>query len=67
MFVALWRSRFLMFEEYEGVLFRWAARRVVHFGLWTEVRRARAAHGRGEIDSAQLEARLKAYQEVGTL
>jgi GT2 family glycosyltransferase len=67
MFVALWRSRFLMFEEYEGVLFRWAARRVVHFGLWAEVRRARAAHGRGEIDSAQLEARLKAYQEVETL
>jgi GT2 family glycosyltransferase len=67
MFVALWRSRFLMFEEYENVLFRWVARRLVHLGLWVETRRARADARHGEIDSSQLEARLAAYQEVAAL
>jgi N-acetylglucosaminyl-diphospho-decaprenol L-rhamnosyltransferase len=67
MFLALWRSRFLMFEEHENVLFRWAARRLVRLGLWAETRRALAAAGRGEIDFSQLEARLAAYQEVAAL
>jgi hypothetical protein len=67
MYVALWRSRFLMFEEHENVLFRWAARRLVHLGLWAETRRARASAGRGEIDPSKLEARLAAYQEVAAL
>jgi N-acetylglucosaminyl-diphospho-decaprenol L-rhamnosyltransferase len=67
MFVALWRSRFLMFEKHEGPAFRWAARRLVHLGLWSEARRAREACRRGEIDEAQLEARLAAYREVAAL
>lgn len=67
MFVALWRSRFLMFEEHENALFDWSARWLVRFGLWAETRRARAAAGHGEIDSSQLEARLAAYREVAAL
>jgi N-acetylglucosaminyl-diphospho-decaprenol L-rhamnosyltransferase len=67
MFVALWRSRFLMFEKHEGATFRWAARRLVHLGLWSETRRAREACRHGEIDTAQLEARLAAYREVAAL
>jgi N-acetylglucosaminyl-diphospho-decaprenol L-rhamnosyltransferase len=64
MFVALWRSRFLMFDKHESAAFRWAARRLVYLGLWAEGRRARRAHRRGEIDAAQLQGRLAAYQEV---
>ena len=42
MFVALWRSRFLMFEKHESAAFRWAARRLVRLGLRGEARRARS-------------------------
>ncbi len=65
MFVALWRSRFLMLESHETAIFRWAAQRLVHLGLWAETRRACAARERGEIDSAELQARLEALREVG--
>jgi N-acetylglucosaminyl-diphospho-decaprenol L-rhamnosyltransferase len=67
MFVALWRSRFLMFEAYESAMFRWWARRLVRLGLWTETQRARAAHRRGEIGAEQLERRLAAFREVAAL
>ena len=67
MFVALWRSRFLMFEEHEGATFCWAARRLVGLGLWAEARRARSVHRRGEIDDAELAGRLAAYREVAAL
>jgi hypothetical protein len=67
MFVALWRSRFLMYEKYEGVAFRWAARCLVRLGLWAEARRARGAERRKEIDEAQLQRRLRAYREVASL
>jgi N-acetylglucosaminyl-diphospho-decaprenol L-rhamnosyltransferase len=67
MFVALWKSRFLMFEKHEGVTFRWAARWLVRLGLWAEGRRAKRAHRRHEIDAAQLQGRLAAYQEVAAL
>jgi len=67
MFVALWRSRFLMFEKHENPLFRWLARRVVRLGLRAEARRARAAHRRGEITARELEGRLAAYRQVAAL
>jgi len=67
MFVALWRSRFLMYDKHESAAFRWAARRLVHLGLWTESQRARAAARRKEIDQAQLQRRLEAYREVAAL
>ena len=67
MFVALWRSRFLMFDKHGGPLFRWLARRVVRLGLGAEARRARAAYKRGEITAQELEGRLAAYREVAAL
>jgi len=67
MFVALWRSRFLMFDKHESAGFRWTARRLVRLGLGAESRRARAAQRRGEITSEELAGRLAAYQEVATL
>jgi GT2 family glycosyltransferase len=67
MFVALWRSRFLMFEKHETAAFRWAARRLVRLGLRAEERRARLACRRGEIQANELERRLAAFHEVAAL
>ena len=67
MFVALWRSRFLMFEAHESAAFRWCARRLVRLGLRAEARRAKAAHRHGEIGPNQLEQRLAAFGEVASL
>ena len=67
MFVALWRSRFLMFEKHETAAFRWAARRLVRLGLWAGTRRAMVAQKKGEMSKAELEARLAAFREVAAL
>jgi N-acetylglucosaminyl-diphospho-decaprenol L-rhamnosyltransferase len=67
MFVALWRSRFLMFEKHEGVAFRLAARWLVRLGLWAEAFRAERACRRGELTVRELDSRLAAYQQVATL
>jgi GT2 family glycosyltransferase len=67
MFVALWRSRFLMFEKYESPAFRWAARRLLHSGLWVDGQRARLAQRRGEATVDDLERRLAVYREVAAL
>jgi len=67
MFVALWRSRFLMYEKHRSIVFCRAVRCLVRLGLWAEARRATVAHRRGEIGSEELEGRLAAYQEVASL
>jgi N-acetylglucosaminyl-diphospho-decaprenol L-rhamnosyltransferase len=67
MFVALWRSRFLLFRKHRGTVFRRAAQLLVHLGLWAEARRAKAAYGRGEISASELQGRLAAYREVAAL
>jgi N-acetylglucosaminyl-diphospho-decaprenol L-rhamnosyltransferase len=67
MFVALWRSRFLMFEKHESATFRHAARLLVRAGLRAEARRARAAYRRGALSVGELERRLAAYGEVAGL
>jgi hypothetical protein len=67
MFVALWRSRYLMFEKHRGALFRFCLRWLVRLGLWAEARRARAAYGRREISSQEMQGRLDAFQEVASL
>jgi GT2 family glycosyltransferase len=67
MFVALWKSRFLMFEKHEGAVYRRALRALVRCGLWAETRRARAAFRRGELSAEGLEGRLAAYREVAAL
>jgi GT2 family glycosyltransferase len=64
MFVALWKSRYQLFEKHYSRLFQWMARRIVRLGLWTEVRRARAAARRGEITESELTSRLMAYRQV---
>ena len=67
MFVALWRSRFLMFDKHESAAWRWAARRLVRLGLGAERRRMTAACRRGEISEADLQGRLAAFKEVSAL
>ena len=64
MFVALWKSRYQLFEKHYSRLFQWMARRIVRLGLWAEVRRARAAAQRGEITESELTSRLTAYRQV---
>jgi N-acetylglucosaminyl-diphospho-decaprenol L-rhamnosyltransferase len=67
MFVALWRSRFRMFDKYENAAFRWAVRCLVRLGLWAKARQARAARRRGELAPEELAGRLAAYREVAAL
>jgi len=67
MFVALWRSRFLMFDKHESAAWRWAVRRLVRLGLRAERRRATAAYQRGKISEVELQGRLAAYREVAAL
>ena len=67
MFVALWRSRFLMFRKHRGTLFCWLARLLVHLGLWAEARRAKAAFDGGKISAIELQGRLAAFREVAEL
>jgi GT2 family glycosyltransferase len=59
MFVALWRSRFRLFEKHYGFFFNQAARLLVRLGLLAEVRRARRAQS-----GQALERRLSAYRQV---
>jgi len=67
MFVALWRSRHLLFEKHYSHFYRWAVRRMVRLGLRAEKRRALAAYERGEINEAELESCLAAYRTVAEM
>lgn len=64
MFVALWKSRYQLFEKHYSRLFQRMARRIVRLGLWAEVRRARTAARGGEITESELASRLTAYRQV---
>lgn len=64
MFVALWRSRFLMYKKHNSPAFQWAARQIVRLGLAVKSRQARAACRRGRISPEEMAGRLGAYQEV---
>jgi N-acetylglucosaminyl-diphospho-decaprenol L-rhamnosyltransferase len=67
MFVALWKSRYQLFEKHYSRLFQWMARHIVRLGLWAEVQRARAAARRGVITESELTSRLMAYQRVAKM
>lgn len=64
MFVALWKSRFLLFEKHYGPLFRWTARQLVSLGMKNRIRKARAALARNEIASDELIALKSAYRQI---
>ncbi len=67
MYVALWRSRFLMFDKHESAAFRRSARLLVRLGMNAASRRAEADHRRGALGQEELEGRLAAYREVTAL
>jgi hypothetical protein len=67
MFVALWRSRFLLFEKHDSRQFCWAARRLVRMGLWAESKRATTAYRRGQLAEEEYKSRLAAYKEAAAL
>jgi GT2 family glycosyltransferase len=62
MFVALWRSRFRLFDKHYGLVFNQVARLLVRLGLWAEMRRASQSQ-----DGEALERRLSAYRQVWDL
>ena len=57
----------MLAEKHHSLVFRWAVRRLVRLGLWSESRRAKAARQREEITTRELEGRLAAYGEVAGL
>jgi hypothetical protein len=64
MVVALWRSRTLFFDRYYSPIYRWAVRRLIRAGMRAEVRRAREALQRGELDEATALGLIDAYRQV---
>ena len=67
MFVALWRSRYLLFAKHNGRLYRRAVRLVVAAGLAREAARVRRDLRQGRLDPAAAERRLSALREVRKL
>ncbi|MDO9065870.1 MAG: glycosyltransferase family 2 protein, partial [Chloroflexota bacterium] len=51
-YVEKWRSRFIFYERYYPAWWQIINRQIVRAGLWAEVRRARAAHRRGDLTSS---------------
>ena len=67
MFVALWRSRFRLFDKHYGRFYNWAVRRIVLAGLWREAAQARRQAERGLISGDDLAVRLATYADVRRL
>jgi N-acetylglucosaminyl-diphospho-decaprenol L-rhamnosyltransferase len=59
MFVALWRSRFRLFEKHYSPLFRWAVRQLVAVGARRDIARARR-----QMAGEELERFVAAHQAI---
>ena len=64
MFVALWRSRFMLFERYYSPAYRFLARRIVRAGMHRDAQRVRRRLALGEIGDEEARRRLDAMQRV---
>ena len=60
MFIALWRSRYLLFEKQYSPSFRRAARAIVHLGLVWQMKQLSLTRQSEE----EVQARRQAYQAV---
>lgn len=67
MTVALWRSRLRYYDKHYRPWKRAVARRLIRRGMAAQSRAASAAHHSGQIDAAELQARLDAYRQVVAL
>ena len=63
----LWRSRQRLYERFYGPARRRLAARIVRLGMAAEIRRTRAAHGRGEISAAEAGGRAAAAHQVAEM
>jgi GT2 family glycosyltransferase len=63
-FVALWRSRLLLFDKHYPVWKRLLARALVGLGMRFKAYQARAAYRQDDIGSSELQARIEAYRLV---
>jgi hypothetical protein len=66
-YVEKWRSRFIFYERYYPAWWQLINRQIIRAGLWAEVRRARAAHRRGDLASGELAQSLDAFRRVAEL
>ncbi|MBC7315349.1 MAG: glycosyltransferase family 2 protein, partial [Chloroflexi bacterium] len=64
MFVALWRSRYRLFEKHYGPFYRWAVRRIVRAGVRHEMGRVARAFKKGDLSAEEAERRFVAYHHV---
>ena len=64
MFVALWRSRFRLFEKHYGPAYRALVRWIVRAGLARQSRLVRRALARGELETEAAQRQLAAYRTV---
>ena len=64
MVVALWRSRYILFEKHYSTLYRFAVRQIVRAGMRAQIRRARDALQQGKLDAADASALIEAYRQV---
>ena len=64
MFVALWRSRLMLYRRYYSPAYRALARRIVRAGMRRDARRVRAGLARGEVSPEEARRRLDALERV---
>ena len=64
MFVALWRSRFRLFERHRSPLYRGLARRIVRAGMRKEMGSLKRAILRGAVTEENARSRLSSYRQV---
>lgn len=67
MFVALWRSRFRLYEKHRGPRYAAWVRRWVRLLMWMDAARIRRRLARGEIAPDEAQALLSAYARVAGL
>ncbi len=64
MFVALWRSRYRLFEKHYSRIFLGLTRRIVRCALRHKSQQIRTLSERGELSKQEAASRLAAYQKV---
>ena len=64
MFIALWRSRYRLFEKHYGQLYQRLTRLIVRAGLRRRIRETERATRRGNLTKEEGEQRVAAYRQV---
>ncbi|MEA3408193.1 MAG: glycosyltransferase family 2 protein [Chloroflexota bacterium] len=67
MFVALWRSRYRLFQKHYGRAYRVAARLIVRAGLWYKMWLLKRERRQGELSRGEMERKRAAYRHIAEL